>query len=151
MAVRVSPATITALSLAYLVKFWLPLASVISMRTFFGLVSSKINMFIYMCSNSHECPMLMAVSTLSPVSTQSCTPARLMSKIVLPTSSCSLSSMAVEPTRSNSTSSSSATLLIAFSLFKDVEATWYFFYHAWYVSSLSVLDAIKSVRRPVLA
>lgn len=46
-----------------------------------------------------EKPILIAVSTLSPVRTQSLTPACLMSLITVPTSSWSLSSMAVEPMR----------------------------------------------------
>ena len=49
--------------------------------------------------------MLIAVSILSPVSTQSLIPASLMKEIVSAKSSCSLSSMAVDPTKSKFTSS----------------------------------------------
>ena len=113
---KVSPATITALSLIIFDKAWFASASYISILTLFGLIYCKVNIFIESWSNWQEVPILIAVSTLSPVSTQSCTPARLMSKMVFPTSSWSLSSIAVDPIRSKSTSSSSATLLIAASL-----------------------------------
>mmetsp|Transcript_54713 Transcript_54713/g.127997 ORF Transcript_54713/g.127997 Transcript_54713/m.127997 type:complete len:240 (+) Transcript_54713:125-844(+) len=55
-------------------------------------------------------PMFRAVSSLSPVSTQSFTPAFRMSSMVSGTPTCSLSSMAVTPTSSTSFSISAATL-----------------------------------------
>mmetsp|Transcript_24344 Transcript_24344/g.91943 ORF Transcript_24344/g.91943 Transcript_24344/m.91943 type:complete len:476 (-) Transcript_24344:383-1810(-) len=61
-------------------------------------------------------PMLIAVSTLSPVSTHVLMPARARSEMVCGTPSCSLSSMAVAPTSSRSRSYFSATRSSASSL-----------------------------------
>ena len=76
---RVSPSTITALSLTYLVILWLPLASTNSTLSFIGCVSLSMNMFMALCKRLHECPILIAVSTLSPVSTHTWIPAFLRS------------------------------------------------------------------------
>ena len=72
---RVSPSTITALSLTYLVILWLPFASTNSTLSLVGCVSLNMNMFIALCKRLHECPILIAVSTLSPVSTHTWIPA----------------------------------------------------------------------------
>ena len=55
--------------------------------------------FIWLLRRPHEYPMLIAVSTLSPVRTQTLIPVSLNASIVSLTSSWSLSSMAVDPTR----------------------------------------------------
>mmetsp|Transcript_14256 Transcript_14256/g.45556 ORF Transcript_14256/g.45556 Transcript_14256/m.45556 type:complete len:395 (-) Transcript_14256:2081-3265(-) len=61
------------------------------------------------CTNSlHENPMLIAVSILSPVSTQTLIPALRRSRIVSGVPSCSLSSMAVAPSTCRLRSTSSA-------------------------------------------
>jgi len=59
--------------------------------------------------------MFIAVSTLSPVSTHTFIPAFFISLIVAPTSSCNLSSIALQPAKVKSTSISSATSPISFS------------------------------------
>mmetsp|Transcript_51619 Transcript_51619/g.136349 ORF Transcript_51619/g.136349 Transcript_51619/m.136349 type:complete len:257 (+) Transcript_51619:1994-2764(+) len=64
-------------------------------------------------------PMLRAVSSLSPVSTQSLTPALRMFSMASGTLSWSLSSIAVAPTMLRSFSINSATSAIAFSLFSS--------------------------------
>jgi hypothetical protein len=64
--------------------------------------------FIEWRSSLHENPMLIAVSCLSPVSTQILIPAFASVLIVFGTSSCSLSSMAVAPSRKRFFSMSSA-------------------------------------------
>jgi len=63
-----------------------------------------------------EYPILIAVSTLSPVSTQILIPASFSLEIVSLTSSCSLSSIAVEPNKRKSLSISSFNSSIATSL-----------------------------------
>mmetsp|Transcript_4484 Transcript_4484/g.11828 ORF Transcript_4484/g.11828 Transcript_4484/m.11828 type:complete len:205 (-) Transcript_4484:2073-2687(-) len=55
-------------------------------------------MFVRVSKSSHAKAMLIAVSSLSPVSTHTAMPARPMSAMALGTPTCSLSSMAVEPT-----------------------------------------------------
>ena len=83
-------------------------------------------MFISESNSRQEVPMLIAVSTLSPVSTHTWIPADFKSWMVLPTSSYSLSSIAEDPINSKSCSRSSATLFISFSRLTDVAATEYF-------------------------
>ena len=61
--------------------------------------------------------MFIAVSTLSPVSTQTLIPALLISFIVGPTSSYNLSSIAEHPARIKSISTSSAHCAISYSLY----------------------------------
>mmetsp|Transcript_65476 Transcript_65476/g.129684 ORF Transcript_65476/g.129684 Transcript_65476/m.129684 type:complete len:239 (-) Transcript_65476:521-1237(-) len=103
--------------------------------------------------------MLMAVSSLSPVSTHVATPARLRSAMARGTPICSLSSMAVEPRRVRSRSISSSKLSIrlgtSLSFFSssttEVSAARYFSDHAAYAVSSSSFSASTSVRRPSLA
>ena len=73
-------------------------------------------------------PMFIAVSTLSPVSTQTLIPTFFMNYIVKATSSCSLSSIAVEPMISNSFSISLSTWAIFPSLFSNSVFAFAFFY-----------------------
>jgi len=77
-----------------------------------------------------ETPILIAVSTLSPVSTQTLIPAFFMNRIVSATSSWSLSSIAVEPINSRLTSISSSTLATSSSRsYKDNLAYFTFAFH----------------------
>lgn len=71
-----------------------------------------------------ENPIFIAVSTLSPVSTQTIIPVYRISLIVSGTPSCNLSSIAVEPTNIRSVSSF-ALISDSFSsrLINDVEAS----------------------------
>lgn len=86
-------------------------------------------------SNLHENPMLIAVSTLSPVSTQTLIPADFSAWIVGPTSSCNLSSIAVAPTRIKSFSSYACTFVICSSRsWSVVHASWYYFDQSKYSS-----------------
>ena len=71
----------------------------------------------FLSSSSQENPMFIAVSILSPVRTQILIPACLRFRIVLPTSSWSLSSIAVAPTSFRSFSISSYTSIIFYFLF----------------------------------
>jgi len=66
--------------------------------------------------------MLIAVSTLSPVSTQTLIPALLISLIVGPTSSYNLSSIAEHPANKKFTSISSAQAAISFSRFTVLDS-----------------------------
>ena len=78
---------------------------------------SRMNISISLSNNLQLKPILIAVSTLSPVRTQSFIPAYFMKSIVGPTSSYNLSSIALEPTKVKSISILSATLSIASSRF----------------------------------
>ena len=94
----------------------------------------------------------MAVSILSPVSTQNLTPALLISLITSPTSSCNLSSMAVLPMSSKSYSISSHTCSIFVSLSSNAAcASRYFLLHSLYASGSIVFSAINNVLKPSLA
>mmetsp|Transcript_16212 Transcript_16212/g.33275 ORF Transcript_16212/g.33275 Transcript_16212/m.33275 type:complete len:209 (-) Transcript_16212:2063-2689(-) len=68
----------------------------------------RMCMFMSCMSSLQEKPMLIAVSCLSPVRTQSFMPASAKVSIASGTPSCSLSSMAVAPTSVSPTSTSSA-------------------------------------------
>lgn len=94
-----SPATITALSLASSVCFCSALDWVICNMTALVDLASIIKVSMSTLRRLQEIPMLIAVSILSPVSTHTFIPADLMNSSVPDTSSCSLSSIAVEPTR----------------------------------------------------
>ena len=59
----------------------------------------KILILMSSLSKPAENPILIAVSTLSPVSTQTLMPTYLNAVIVSATSSCNLSSIAVDPTK----------------------------------------------------
>mmetsp|Transcript_20084 Transcript_20084/g.50048 ORF Transcript_20084/g.50048 Transcript_20084/m.50048 type:complete len:201 (-) Transcript_20084:2312-2914(-) len=69
--------------------------------------------------SEHACPMLIAVSCLSPVSTHTEMPARIICSMHHGTPSCSLSSIAVAPTRKRSFSMSSAMASIFSSRFSS--------------------------------
>ena len=99
-----SPATITALSRASSVCFCSALDWVICSMTALVDLASIIKVSMSTLRRLQEMPMFIAVSILSPVSTQTFIPADLMNSSVPDTSSCSLSSIAVEPTRLKPTS-----------------------------------------------
>ena len=83
--------------------------------------------------NAHACAMLMAVSCLSPVSTHTAIPPRIICSIVSGTPSWSLSSMAVAPTRKRSFSMISAAAWSFSSRFSRLcAASVYVTFHASY-------------------
>mmetsp|Transcript_14832 Transcript_14832/g.62611 ORF Transcript_14832/g.62611 Transcript_14832/m.62611 type:complete len:244 (-) Transcript_14832:2140-2871(-) len=103
-------------------------------------------------NNEHACPMLIAVSCLSPVKTQTATPARMSCSMHPGTPSCSLSSMAVAPSNSSSVSITSAHASIFSSRFSRLCAA------AVYVSFQDAYSALESsrfarhsVRKPLAA
>mmetsp|Transcript_36314 Transcript_36314/g.89463 ORF Transcript_36314/g.89463 Transcript_36314/m.89463 type:complete len:244 (+) Transcript_36314:869-1600(+) len=98
----------------------------------------------------HAWPMLMAVSCLSPVSTHTAMPARISCSMHCGTPSCSLSSMAVAPSRMSSFSMISAVASIFSSRFSsDCAAAVYVLFHSAYCASLSSRLARHSVRSPL--
>mmetsp|Transcript_26453 Transcript_26453/g.66596 ORF Transcript_26453/g.66596 Transcript_26453/m.66596 type:complete len:281 (+) Transcript_26453:277-1119(+) len=110
---------------------------------------SKVAMVMLEVSTRALKPMFRAVSSLSPVRTQRLIPASRSRSIVSGTCACNLSSMAVTPTISMSTSSSSATF--ASSPSRSVMAcwaSWYFFSHASHSPFVSARRLTTSVLRP---
>lgn len=105
----VSPATMTAFCLTFLVYVCDSKCFSISEAITLASLAWRINIFISLSRSLQEWPIFMAVSTLSPVRTQTLIVAFLISAMVSPTSSYSLSSIAVDPINSKSTSSSSET------------------------------------------
>ena len=73
--VSVSPETTTAFSRPCLVTFCCESKFASSDLIFLGLTSLTMNMFMCLLSNLHEYPILIAVSTLSPVKTHTFIPA----------------------------------------------------------------------------
>ena len=104
----------------------------------------------------HAKAMLIAVSSLSPVSTHSAIPPRAMSATHFGTPSWSLSSSAVEPSSVSSPSSSAPSRSISFGSsrsffscsFTSAIAAAYLAAHASYTSGSSSREATTSVRRP---
>ena len=113
---RASPDTITAASCTNYVTACSLRESAICSKTCLGVSPLMMNWFMSLLRSLHEYPMLIAVSILSPVRTQTLIPASFMNWIVSPTPSWSLSSIAVDPTRVKFFSNSSATLSICSSL-----------------------------------
>mmetsp|Transcript_59048 Transcript_59048/g.189909 ORF Transcript_59048/g.189909 Transcript_59048/m.189909 type:complete len:285 (-) Transcript_59048:1059-1913(-) len=125
-----------------------------SSPTWLGDSSRLSSTLIHMSSvNTRELkPMLRAVSSLSPVRTQSLMSALRMSSMVSGTLSCSLSSMAVTPTTSISVSISTATFVRAPSRSSISRcAASYFFCHFSAYTVLSCLRATTKVLKPSLA
>mmetsp|Transcript_134266 Transcript_134266/g.374239 ORF Transcript_134266/g.374239 Transcript_134266/m.374239 type:complete len:243 (-) Transcript_134266:303-1031(-) len=112
---------------------------------------STVWMFISSVSTFVLKPMLRAVSSLSPVSTQSLIPASRNFTMVSGTSSCSLSSMAVAPRISIGLSISSATAASCSSRSRvaRLAASWRCC-HAETSLPLSLRQPITRVRRPSL-
>ncbi len=90
-----------------------------------------------------------AVSILSPVNIHTLIFARIRSRIVYGTSSCSLSSTAVAPIR-NSPFSSSSTIRLNFYDRPSVGSSFTFFRNDWYSCSEIVRMPTSNVRRPIL-
>ena len=89
-----------------------------------------MNISISGLNSSHEYPILMAVSILSPVNTHILIPAFLINSIVSAKSSYNLSSIAVDPIKSNSTSNYSAIAAIFSSLsYTEAQTIEYFLFH----------------------
>ena len=107
--VRLSPDMIKA----YFVLFEdLMLSSAILSYCFMPSISTESTRcyFISVFNSPAENPIFTAVSTLSPVRTQTFTPTDFKAMIVSGTSSCSLSSIAVDPTTCKPSSSFAFTL-----------------------------------------
>mmetsp|Transcript_431 Transcript_431/g.1598 ORF Transcript_431/g.1598 Transcript_431/m.1598 type:complete len:212 (+) Transcript_431:1466-2101(+) len=103
-------------------------------------------------SRRAEKPMLIAVSILSPVSTQSFTPASARSAMQEGTPSCSLSSMAVAPTtRSFCSTCAAASACRSSLLVTETLASCHSFAHLSYSEEVISRFANTSVRRPSAA
>mmetsp|Transcript_45467 Transcript_45467/g.120043 ORF Transcript_45467/g.120043 Transcript_45467/m.120043 type:complete len:227 (+) Transcript_45467:1690-2370(+) len=97
-------------------------------------------------------PILIAVSTRSPVNIQTLIPAVNISLIVCPTPSCNRSSMAVPPTSSRPSSmSSAASSILAERLSRAMVAFLYCSSHSVVSCSVSFFWQITRVRRPSAA
>mmetsp|Transcript_37438 Transcript_37438/g.84831 ORF Transcript_37438/g.84831 Transcript_37438/m.84831 type:complete len:232 (+) Transcript_37438:1528-2223(+) len=111
---------------------------------------------VVVSSNWQANAMLIAVSSLSPVSTHTATPARPRSAIAVGTPTCNLSSMAVEPSSVRPCSMTPINRSISFgssrSFFSSsavlARAAWYSFVHAWYAASSTSFLASTRVRKP---
>mmetsp|Transcript_7779 Transcript_7779/g.25706 ORF Transcript_7779/g.25706 Transcript_7779/m.25706 type:complete len:219 (-) Transcript_7779:2338-2994(-) len=116
--------------------------------------SSTLITFKLICGviKEHAEPMLIAVSCLSPVSTQTAIPARINCSIQRGTPIWSLSSIAVAPTNSKSFSMSSATASNSSSRFFIAwEALMNFLFHASYSLEEISLCAKHKVLKPQAA
>jgi hypothetical protein len=98
-------------------EFYVAIRSLISFLIFTGLSPFSANQFYSFVNSWHDWPMLIAVSTLSPVNTHTLTPAFLISLIVVPTSTYNLSSIAEQPASKKLFSISSAHFPISISRF----------------------------------
>mmetsp|Transcript_30716 Transcript_30716/g.30207 ORF Transcript_30716/g.30207 Transcript_30716/m.30207 type:complete len:236 (-) Transcript_30716:624-1331(-) len=147
----VSPPT-TTLVFVLAISFWSRMKPVIWIMTSWLVVASTTKISMSCSSSAQEYPMLMAVSTLSPVNTHSLIPAFRMNAIVSATSSCSRSSIAVAPTNVNECSNFSAARASITSRFEKFNiADLYSSFQASYSSSESVFSPTSRVRRPSLA
>jgi len=121
---------------------------------FSGSTSSHKCWSIYslVSNNFADIPMLIAVSILSPVSTHTLMPAYLAKWIVSGTSSCNLSSIAVEPISLKPTSILASTSATFSSLFyKASLAFWDSAFQILYSSSVISLFATNNVLSPCSA
>ena len=104
-----SPSTTKAVSLYYPIIFFLTWKLQSYKKISYVVLVSTMKISVSLESNAQLKPMLMAVSTLSPVSTHNFIVALLIKLITSATLSCNLSSIAVLPISSKSISIFSAT------------------------------------------
>mmetsp|Transcript_44549 Transcript_44549/g.113837 ORF Transcript_44549/g.113837 Transcript_44549/m.113837 type:complete len:331 (+) Transcript_44549:1345-2337(+) len=117
-----------------------------------GLPASHSIASASLLRSRQETAMLMAVSRLSPVIIHTRMPASSSVAIDSGTPSCSLSSMAVTPTKSRSFSMSSAAAALAASRSsRSAAAVWYSLSQVIHSLRLSTLVAMHRVRKPCCA